>query len=76
MVSESAANKGGGYRGGCALCRLTAAAAAPTAAALCSLSGVVQPFWISQAQAIVFYSFTKNAALVGKAKGHGFIVAR
>lgn len=43
--------------------------------ALLFLSGV-QPFWISQAQAIVFYSFTKNAALVGKAKGHGFIVAR
>jgi hypothetical protein len=36
----------------------------------------VQPFWISQAQAILFYSFTKTAALVGKAKGHGFIVTR
>lgn len=36
----------------------------------------LQPFWVSQAQAILFYTFSKSAALAGRAKGHGFLVTR
>lgn len=36
----------------------------------------LKPFWVSQAQAILFYSFSKTAALVGRVKGHGFLVTR
>ncbi|EFN51244.1 hypothetical protein CHLNCDRAFT_141269 [Chlorella variabilis] len=35
-----------------------------------------QPFWVSQATAILFYSFSKTAVFGGRAKGHGFLVAR
>ena len=31
---------------------------------------------MAQAQAILFYSFEKTAAIVGRASGHGFLIAR
>lgn len=37
---------------------------------------LLQPFWIAQAQAILFYTFSKTACIGGRAKGHGFLVAR
>ena len=37
---------------------------------------LVQPFWVAQAQAIMFYRVTKTAALLGRATGHGFLVTR
>lgn len=36
----------------------------------------LKPFWVSQATAILFYSFSKTAVFGGRAKGHGFLVAR
>ncbi|PSC73000.1 p-type h+-atpase isoform C [Micractinium conductrix] len=36
----------------------------------------LKPFWVAQAQAIMFYRVTKTAALLGRATGHGFLVTR
>lgn len=36
----------------------------------------LKPFWVAQAQAILFYTFGKNSLLLGRAKGHGFLVTR
>lgn len=36
----------------------------------------LKPFWVAQAQAILFYRVRKTAALVGRAKGEGFLVTR
>ncbi|KAL4448941.1 hypothetical protein ABPG77_007658 [Micractinium sp. CCAP 211/92] len=36
----------------------------------------LKPFWVAQAQAILFYHFSKTSAIVGRAKGHGFLVTR
>ncbi|KAI7845815.1 hypothetical protein COHA_000726 [Chlorella ohadii] len=36
----------------------------------------LKPFWVAQAQAILFYRFSKTAALAGCARGDGFLVTR
>ena len=54
--------------------KLAVTPARPTAAS--PLPSLLQPFWVSQARAILFYSFSKTSAFVGKAKGHGFLVSR
>lgn len=48
----------------------------PSAAPSACPPACLQPFWVAQAQAILFYHFTKTACLVGRAKGEGFLVTR
>jgi hypothetical protein len=56
---------------GCAVRRRAAAAHRPIPCVSRS-----QPFWVAQAKCILFYTFSKTAFFAGRAKGHGFLLAR
>lgn len=36
----------------------------------------IQPFWIDESDALLFYSLTKVACVVGFARGSGFLIHR
>ena len=36
----------------------------------------IQPYWISESDAVLFYTLTKSACIAGCARGNGFMLAR